>query len=331
MRSSISNSETANAVWGIRLLLLVVITVIVAMEVGARLLVPLVNRNMRRFQTECANATSPRQPTDSAEFGILLLGNSLTRTDIDLGVLGDALGITRGINQWAIDDTYYLDWYYGLRRAFRGGARPKLVLIGARSSHLLAQRVRGRFFAHYILECEDLPDAALRTGVNLNGVCSMALAQVSAFYGSREETFKRCLTLALPDFPRLGRMMAPKRQNPGVSTSALSIFLVERFAELRDLCVRNGSQVIIWIPPAPSQVDPLVQLIVESGRRAKLPVILPGNATSWKDIDFQDGDHMTQEASKRFTSLLAKQLQPHLTRLKSSQGLALSEGGAITR
>ncbi len=130
--------------------------------------------------------------------GILLLGNSLTLTDLDLQTLEASLGTKCSIHRWAIDDTNYLDWYYGFRRVARMGAKPHYVVVGAHGNHLLAKHVRGRFFAHYILDWQDLANAASVTGADANAFSNMALAQISAFYGSREEIFKRWLSLVLP-------------------------------------------------------------------------------------------------------------------------------------
>jgi len=323
MHSSTSNSKNAIALWGVKFLLATIMFVILAMELGARYGVPLLSWNMRRFRTECSDAMRVGN-TEAPE--ILLLGNSLTYTDIDLDVLSKALESAGKVHRWATDDTNYLDWYYGLSRAFRAGARPKFVIIGARTNHLLARHVRGRFFAHYIMEWSDLSSAASRTEVDLTGFSSMAVARSSAFYGSREEIFKRCITLLLPRFPELGRAMmsAPAKRWDRSS------LLIERLAEIRDLCARHGAEVIVWIPLT-ADADPLTDLAVEAGHKTKVPVLLPGRHSGWTDADFSDRFHMTATASKRFTGLFAKELESVLNGSRLAEGLDTSKEWSFAR
>ena len=318
MRSSTSNSETRTALWAVKFLLGTVTVVVLAMELGARYLVPLVSWNTRRFHTECSDVIGIRKNTKTADSGILLLGNSLTYTDIDLDILNKALEPTGQVHRWAIDNTNYLDWYYGLRRIFRSGARPRFVIIGARTNHLLARHVRGRFFAHYIMEWNDLSDASSRTGANLTDLSTMAVARSSAFYGSREEIFKRCVTLLLPRFPELGRLMGlGRRGGKHLDASAL---LMDRLIEVRNLCANHGAQLVIWIPVT-SDGDPLGDLAVQAGRKVNLPVLVPGRQSAWTTADFADGFHMTATASKRFTSMFAKELQLALDHVGFAESL----------
>src|SRR5437899_4731722 len=204
MPSSTSNSDAAQASQAIKWLLAGMCLVLVGLELGTRYVAPLFFWNMRRFESECAAALALGQKESACETEILLLGNSLTLTDIDLDLLRHQLGASREVCRWAVDNTTYLDWYYGLRRAVRNGARPSLVIVGGRSAHFLAPQARGRFFAHYILDWKDLPDAASKSGANATAFSNMGLAQLSAFYGSREEIYKRWLTVVLPSFPDLG-------------------------------------------------------------------------------------------------------------------------------
>src|SRR3989440_4733312 len=144
MHSSTSNFDAAHASRGIKWLLTGICVVLVGLELGARYAVPLFNWNMRRFHSECAAALALGQKGSSREAEILLLGNSLTFTDVDLDLLRQRLGAKREVCRWAVDNTSYMDWYYGLRRAVRNGAKPTLVVVGGRTAHFLAGQARGR-------------------------------------------------------------------------------------------------------------------------------------------------------------------------------------------
>src|SRR5438046_112210 len=119
MPSFTSNSESIAARRGIKILLLSVCAVLLCLELGARYLVPMINWNMRRFHKECGDAVTIGVKPGLPSPDILLLGNSLTLADINVDLLAGALGQEHGVARWAIDDTNFLDWYYGLQRAFR--------------------------------------------------------------------------------------------------------------------------------------------------------------------------------------------------------------------
>src|SRR5678816_3438869 len=99
MRSSTSNSETAITLWGVKFLLATITLVILAMELGARYGVPLLSWNMRRFHMECSDAMRVGRNTEAPE--ILLVGNSLTYTDINLDVLSKTLEPAGKVHRWA--------------------------------------------------------------------------------------------------------------------------------------------------------------------------------------------------------------------------------------
>ena len=48
------------------------------------------------------------------------------------------------VTRFVVEDTNYLDWYYGLRRLFREGARPKVVILVINARQLMSPNVHGR-------------------------------------------------------------------------------------------------------------------------------------------------------------------------------------------
>lgn len=87
--------------------------VVVALEVATRFVIPLVNANTKTFAQEYrATRTLTRS---GAGISVLLLGNSLTRTDVDMPLLKVSLGTGIKVQRWCVDDTRYLDWLFSLR------------------------------------------------------------------------------------------------------------------------------------------------------------------------------------------------------------------------
>jgi hypothetical protein len=311
MHSSTSSSELGNARWGIKVMLSTWAALLVTLEVGANWLVPMFNWNMRRFHQECAQAISLGSHRTDSRANILLLGNSLTFTDVNFELLVQELGSQDSLCRWAVDNTSYLDWYYGLRRVVRHGARPDFIIVGGRGSHFLGNGFRGSFFSHYIMDPRDLLEAGRAVKADGTTLSTMGLAQISAFCGSREEIYKRWLTLVLPSFPDLGARMSVGDRNATKFAAMPTALLRQRLHQLQTLCSQCGAQLIVWVPPLPVS-DPYASLISDIGAREHIPVILPAANDAWNAGDFADGFHMTPQAATRFTQLFASRLMPLL-------------------
>lgn len=102
--------------------LLATLGLLAAFELATRYVVPLFIANIRVFAHEYGNSCALKG--ERGRRAVLVLGNSLTRTDVDVPLFSASLGDGVKVQRWAIDDTQYLDWLFGLRRAFRQGARP---------------------------------------------------------------------------------------------------------------------------------------------------------------------------------------------------------------
>ena len=60
---------------------------------------------------------------------VLLIGNSLLEQGVDRQELQERMRPHYAVSYYPIEGTTYLDWLYGLRRLFAGGARPSAVVL----------------------------------------------------------------------------------------------------------------------------------------------------------------------------------------------------------
>lgn len=310
MHSFTSNSDTPAfhaATWGIRVWLLCALTACGLLEVGTRYGLPLINSNMRRFHNELAAATRMGQNTETNQASILFLGNSLTLSDIDLGSMQVELGSRNSVVRWAVDDTNYLDWLFGLKRVFRAGGRPRVVVVGGKSGHFLAAHVRDHYFAHYILDWPDLFTAVGRTRADANTTGGMIIAKVSAFYGSRDELYKRVVTLVLPRFRYLASILNKTDVSAGASVDP-QVYAAERLGEMKALCEAHGARLILWLPPTPG-ADRNAQVILEAGRRLDVPVLVPIGEGQIPRSEYVDGFHLGPAGARTTTVALARELK----------------------
>src|SRR5262245_46144990 len=83
---------------------------------------------------------------------VLLAGNSLLERGVDVAALDAALEPEHRAARYAIEQTTYYDWYFGLRRLMGAGSRPEAVVLCFEPRHLLGHSVRDQIFALYNMQ-----------------------------------------------------------------------------------------------------------------------------------------------------------------------------------
>src|SRR5436309_2793888 len=92
MLSSTSSSDSVLHARAIRAVVYAIVVVGVALEAAGKVAVPLINHNQRRIREEYKTALTLGRDNTHGQTSVLLLGNSLTLTDIDVTRLAAELG-----------------------------------------------------------------------------------------------------------------------------------------------------------------------------------------------------------------------------------------------
>src|SRR5208282_3982954 len=92
------------------------------------------------------------KPVPGGPVPVLSVGNSLMQKGINFKLLNQNLHPEFAVTRYVVEDTNYFDWYYGLRRLFREGARPKVVILFLNARQLLAPSVQGDAFAELLMD-----------------------------------------------------------------------------------------------------------------------------------------------------------------------------------
>ena len=74
---------------------------------------------------------------------VLVVGNSLLDEDVRFDRLHDALAARWDARRFVVEQTFYYDWYYGLKRLYREGARPDVVVLMLSHETVASHRDRG--------------------------------------------------------------------------------------------------------------------------------------------------------------------------------------------
>ena len=120
-----------------------------------------ISRIQRRIASEYQAATHLR-PIVSAKPTLLVLGNSLLHEGFDLPEFQNAAHGDYLATRFIVEQTGYVDWYYGIRRLFHEGMRPRVILLGMSVNQFVGDGVRGEYFARYLLDTQDLPSVIER-------------------------------------------------------------------------------------------------------------------------------------------------------------------------
>ena len=111
------------------LILLTVIGLLgLGLEFGLGWGLPRLSHIIERLKTEQAQAVRLK-PLVGQPVPVLIVGNSLLLDGVDISALDEKLRPEHRVTRFVVENTSYLDWYYGLRRLFREGARPKVLVL----------------------------------------------------------------------------------------------------------------------------------------------------------------------------------------------------------
>lgn len=116
---------------------------------------------------------------------ILFLGNSLPLEGINVPYLQRALGKGTICVPFFIEQTQYLDWYFGMRRLFQEGSRPDTVVLSMNISHLVSPAIRGDYSAYYLFRAADIPEIGRETQSGMTATSGLLLSHFSLFYAGR--------------------------------------------------------------------------------------------------------------------------------------------------
>ncbi len=262
-----------------------------------------VSRVEKRRESEFRAAAAVQSARARHKTSVVVAGNSLLLHGVDFPQLEKSLGPDVELNRTVFENTFYFDWYYGLRRLFHAGARPDVVALVLDPWQLISDSFDGDYSVQMLVDGQDLLHFANDTGADRNGMSVMVLDKASYFYGTRSETRSWVLNKILPDLPVLTAFFRFKPTLP--TDKNVSGIAGDRLHALRELCHRNGAEFVLVVPPArdDSGVSAISETAAIQGVEVLIPVrILPGN-------DYADRVHLNSTGAAVFTPALAKDLR----------------------
>jgi len=196
-----------------------------------------------------------------------------------------------------------MDWYYGLKKLFQEGSRPKIVLLGLGTNHLAVAGVRGEYFAHFMMRPSDAPQVASQLHLDATTASNYFFASLSGWLGAKSEIRKWVLIRVMPDLDAVGNLLRPGPPIlPGSDT--LQKRITSNLLALRQVCDAHGSRLIIVVPPTQDKNDPYL-IDQAAGTAAGVPILVPLTPGELGSTEYLDGFHLNPHGAAVFTDALA--------------------------
>ena len=313
------------------LILLTVIALVgVGLEFGLGWGLPRLSHIIGRLKTEQAEAVRLK-PLVGQPVPVLIVGNSLLLDGVDISALDEKLRPEHRVTRFVVENTSYLDWYYGLRRLFREGARPKVLVLVLTSRQLLDQTLCGDFCAHLLVDWRDTLDVKHNIASDNTATSNLFFAAVSGFYGFRSELRKWILVHLLPDFPNFAAALRPKTP-PLEPDEEIEKGAVSRLQQLSSLCQLYGAQFVLVMPPSNGVRDGSAA-VQRAGNRLGIPVLVPFKPQQLPSKLYSDGFHLNPQGAQVFTQALGPELRQLLQNdnfVQSTQSSQTARGSEMS-
>jgi hypothetical protein len=270
-----------------------------ATRVGFKRISHIESRTYSDYQA--ALAIRPGGPSHPS---ILLLGNSLLLEGLDYDGIRKAMESRAQPVRFVVEQTMYLDWYYGIRRLFSEGARPDRVVLCLDLHQLLSNSILGEYSAFYLMRTQDLARAGKEAGLDLTGISGLLFARYSMFYAGRNNFRNFALNRADPAYLNILHGLANTPGQP-LSDAQVLAAAAPRLSKLRALCIQHNVEFDFLLPPG---FEDGSEGLVEAGRSTGTSVLVPVAQRSWKPDMFRDDFHLNHEGAILFSKLLTSEL-----------------------
>jgi hypothetical protein len=316
MHSSTSNSESdaatpiarpraLNSRTGVILLLSGVIVILAGLELFSPRIVMRFSRIERRINSELAHARH-LPPFNGGHPTVLLVGNSLLNEGIQIDTLRSDLASDYAVSRLVIEQTHYLDWYFGLRRLLDEGSHPSVIILTLDPSQFASPFTLDESFARRQMSIHDFPQVVRETNLDRTTASNYFFAHWSNWLGNKGFIRQAVLILLVPHFRELGARIADHGSHVNDRDRLLAA-AQQRLPELAALARTHGVQLVLLFPPALRENYSLD--IQQLGATLNVPVWVPSPPGEFSPDLYRDGFHLNPHGAEIFTTRLAQELR----------------------
>jgi hypothetical protein len=282
--------------------------VIAAAECSARILFPRISHIQQRIVHDQMTVKATAMSGQGDGTTVLLVGNSLLLQGLDYPrLIADSPPNIRPV-RYVIENTSYLDWYYGLHRLFSEGVRPSVVILCLNLGQTIDHGILGDYSARHLFLAADLIPAARDAGLDNTRTSGLFFAHWSAFYADRATIRNYILNISDPAYAEVMNRLARVPPSFPPDDEMLEESRV-RLRSIMKLCRDYHADFVLLVPPSLKLQD---QLLAKAGKLENIPVDIPVPLGSLGPEFFGDGFHLNQKGAELFTDALAQDLRSRL-------------------
>jgi hypothetical protein len=301
--TSVSKIDSTRA---IRLLLMGLLLYFGALEVVARFGFTRRSQIQERVTRDYRTALALQPTTPDNKKTILVVGNSLLVHGIDQQKLGQKMMPTYSVALFPIENTRYLDWYFGMRRFFLDGARPSILVLSLSPRQLISNGTAGEYFAHYMMREPDILLVKREARLDTTMASEFFFANQSSWLGSRSSIRNWLLETLMPNIVQLTKYL-PQNSSPMPPEDVVVREALVRLKTMQRLCQDHDARFLLLIPPL-RETDRSSEAIKVAAERAGIDVLLPYRNGELPAIYFQDGFHLNEHGAALFTDAAGVEL-----------------------
>jgi|ERR1700691_786688 hypothetical protein len=317
MHSSISSSEPPRRLAptvadprlrrAITAVLVSAVVVLLGAELLSRYAFPRISQIEGRINNDEREALAIRTPALGSPPVALLVGNSLLLRGLDYPKIRTEMAPEARVVRFVIENTEYLDWYYGLHQMFASGVRPSMVVVCLNLGQTVSSRTLGDYSARHLFGVSELLPVGHEAGMNATQISGLVFAHWSAFYASRATIRNFIFNKADPPYAAALHELADTAVRPLPMDDVLIVEARARLNALRQLCRQNGAEFVLLIPPSLGRHNDLLAMAARL-QQVNFDYPLAFGAVG-PEYFRADGVHLNAQGAVLFTDALARCLR----------------------
>jgi len=332
MPLSISNSEleekvvpspsrsVMSAKAGLFVLLAGLGVLFLGLEVSSPIILAHLSHTEQRIAVELKATQKLRPTTSDGRPTVLFVGNSLLLEGVQMDALHDQLAPQYEVTRYAVEQTHYLDWYFGLRKLIQEGSHPSVIVLTLATDQLASPYTLGEAFARRQMSTRDFPRVVRETDLDRTTASNYVFAHWSKWLANKGFIRQCVMILTVPKFRDLGARIADHAAHVN-DAKQLMAMAQKRLPELAELQSECGVKIVVMVPPTLREDHSAeIQKVGESAGVSVWVLSPPGE---FPRSYFRDGFHLNAEGSGIFTARLSEQIrsmQPLQANCKDCKG-----------
>jgi hypothetical protein len=278
-----------------------------ALEIAGRVLYPAHSALAARIRSDWSAALRSGVPPAHDKRSVLLVGNSLLQAGIDRKKLS-ALErrSTLSVAIMPLENTTYLDWYFGVQRLLAEGSNPEFVVLCLAPAHLISRSTDGVVFARRLMRPADILQVKQAAGLDWTTTGLYLMASASAWIGNSTEIRNWIRVETVPGMTELAQYFW-QRAGAGPRAEVVEEIVERRLRQFSAMCAAHGCKALLVVPPLVGKGS--VAAVLDAGRAAGVPILIPVAPGELGQSYFSDDFHLNHRGAEIFTARLFEALK----------------------